>query len=449
MVDQPSMTPVDATLPQPTVADYRGSSAQLTFAHGVVIPLGADQTLIVGTDPSAGLPLRDPYVSFRHAAIRRDGLGFHIEDLRSTNGTYVDGVRIEQAWAGPGSRLRVGNQRLDIVGEEASSQTAAPLLGQSPRFRSMLRHLRILARVRPPVLVHGETGTGKELAARALHEWGPRAAAPFVAINCASMTDALVESTLFGHVRGAFTGAHRDQPGAFVEATGGTLFLDEIGELPLVQQAKLLRVLELGRITPVGSTVERRVDVRIVAATHRHLTGMVARGQFREDLYHRLSVLDVHLPALRERREDIPLLLDHFCRRASEELERRVWLSDAAIEAARQHSWPGNVRALRNAVLRAATLSDGPIGPADLLGGAPLCGAPLCPPPSVAQDHGPPTLVHVPRGDYVTMRRAMLQQLVNEHGSIRKAAAVLRIPRSTLGAWLKSAPASRDPAESV
>lgn len=448
MVDEPSMTPVDATRPQPALQAPRGSLAQLTSARGVVIPLGPDQTLVVGSDPAAGLPLRDPYVSFRHAAIRREGLGFHVEDLRSTNGTYVDGVRIEQAWAGPGSRLRLGNQRFDVVADAPPPELEAPLIGNALRFRTMVRHLRILARVRPPVLVRGETGTGKELAARALHAWGPRATAPFVAINCASMTDALVESTLFGHVRGAFTGAHRDHPGAFVEADGGTLFLDEIGELPLPQQAKLLRVLELGRITPVGSTLERQVDVRVVSATHRDLAAMVARGQFREDLYHRLSVLDVYLPALRERREDIPLLLEHFCRRASEELERRVCLSDAAIEAARLHPWPGNVRALRNAVLRAATLADGPIGPADLLG--PAAFDPL---PSTAQDrgqdHGPPGLVHVPRGDYVSMRRAMLQQLVAEHGSIRRAAAILRIPRSTLGAWLKAHPGPTGHGESA
>jgi DNA-binding NtrC family response regulator len=306
------------------------------------------------------------------------------------------------------------------------------MIGRSLAFRRVEMALRRLAMLRRPVLVLGETGTGKELAARFLHELGPRRAGPFVAVNCGAIVDGLAESELFGHSKGAFTGAHRPHAGAFVRADGGTLFLDEVGELPLALQAKLLRVLETSRVHPVGAEADTHVDVRIVCATHRDLEAMVAAGRWREDLYHRLGVLVVDIPPLRDRPEDIPLLLERFAREASDELGRKVELEPTAVALARAHPWPGNVRALKNAVLRAAALVDGPIGPADLLpatGPGPMAGERNVAPARAS--------LTVSRSDWASMNRDLLAQAVAEHGSIRRAAVALGIPRSTLGAWLK------------
>jgi DNA-binding NtrC family response regulator len=309
----------------------------------------------------------------------------------------------------------------------SGAQAVLGMIGRSPAFRRTEHTLRRLAVLRRPVLVRGETGTGKELAARFLHEHGPRRAGPFVAVNCGAIVHALAESELFGHIRGAFTGAHRTHAGAFVRAHGGTLFLDEIGELPLGLQAKLLRVLETSRVHAVGAEDDARVDVRVVCATHRDLEAMVARGEWREDLYHRLGVLVVHVPPLRDRPEDIPLLLERFAREAAEELGRPVELHPAAVAAARMHVWPGNVRALKNAVLRAAALADGPIGPDELVPA-------LARGPSGADARASLT---VSRGDWASMNGDLLAQAVAAHGSIRRASVALGIPRSTLGAMLK------------
>jgi DNA-binding NtrC family response regulator len=300
------------------------------------------------------------------------------------------------------------------------------MVGGSPAFTRMRRAVAKLAPLRQPVLLQGETGTGKDLAAAALHDEGVRARGPFVAINCAALPGELAESELFGHLRGAFTGAHRDHQGAFRQADTGTLFLDEVAELPLIQQAKLLRTMETGQVRPVGSDREVRVDVRVVAATHRPLHDMVAAGMFREDLYHRLAVLTLEVPPLRERPEDIPSLLEHFARLASDELNKPLTFTASAVRQAVRHPWPGNIRALRNAVLRAGALHDGPIEAEHLL-----------PTASARVPHTSGLDIEIPRGDWTSMERALLQRLVHEHGSIRKAALALGVPRSTLGAWLR------------
>jgi two-component system nitrogen regulation response regulator GlnG len=224
-----------------------------------------------------------------------------------------------------------------------------------------------VARSDVPVLVTGESGTGKELIARALHAASARSAGPFVAVNSAAIPRDLLESELFGHERGAFTGAIESRPGRFREASGGTLFLDEIGDMPTELQAKLLRTLQSGEVTAVGSRRTERVDVRIVAATHRDLDASVASGRFREDLLYRLRVVPIHVPPLRERREDIPALVEHFLARYEESLAgRRLLLSSAALEALQRHDWPGNVRELENAIKRALVLAQGDVlGPDD------------------------------------------------------------------------------------
>ncbi|MDP3215313.1 MAG: sigma 54-interacting transcriptional regulator, partial [Deltaproteobacteria bacterium] len=226
------------------------------------------------------------------------------------------------------------------------------------RGEAMGRMLALLDRVAPtpmPVLLQGESGTGKELVARALHDNSPRAHRPFVAENCGAIPETLLESTLFGHVRGAFTGADRTRVGLFEAADGGTLFLDEIGEMSPAMQSRLLRVLQEGEVRPVGGERVRRVDVRVVAATHRDLPEMVSRGAFREDLYYRLAVIVVRVPALRDRREDIPDLVAHFLRQGA---RRDVSIDRAALAALCAAPWPGNVRQLQSEVLRAAVMAE-------------------------------------------------------------------------------------------
>ncbi len=243
------------------------------------------------------------------------------------------------------------------------------ILGDSPALRGALeKAARVLQHRDVTVLLGGETGTGKELLARALHEGGPRAAGPFVAVNCAAIPATLLESELFGHERGAFTDAHRAKPGLFEEADGGTLFLDEIGHLPLPLQGKLLRALDDRQIRRVGSTHSRGVDVRIIAATHVDLRDAVARGEFREDLYYRLNVVGITLPPLRRRDDDIRVLAEVFVRSLAQRYNLAVPpLTASVLEALRAHQWPGNVRELRHTIERALLLSPpGTLDPGEL-----------------------------------------------------------------------------------
>lgn len=240
----------------------------------------------------------------------------------------------------------------------AQGQPAAQgLIGRSPAFQRMLELVSRVGPSQASVLLLGESGTGKELVAQAVHEASPRAANPLVVVDCASLPETLFESELFGHERGAFTGANASKPGLVEAASGGTLFLDEVGDIPLPMQVKLLRLLESGTYRRVGSTELRRTDVRVVAATHRDLKAMVADGRFREDLYYRLSTFPIALPALRDRTEDIPLLAVALLARVAP--QRRMALSAGALAVLQRHRFPGNVRELRNVLERAALLADG------------------------------------------------------------------------------------------
>ena len=237
----------------------------------------------------------------------------------------------------------------------------ADLVGDSPAMMQVKRMGERAAKSTIPVLILGESGVGKEVIARAMHGASERASKPFVAVNCGALPENLVESILFGHEKGAFTGAHDKHLGKFQEAHGGTLFLDEVGELPLDMQVKLLRALQEGEIDPVGSKRPIKVDVRIVSATNRDLANAVKEGRFREDLYYRLNVFPVEAPALRERREDVPALVEAFVRRFNvEEGKRVVGATPETLGLLQSHEWPGNVRQLENAVYRAIVLADGP-----------------------------------------------------------------------------------------
>jgi two-component system response regulator AtoC len=236
------------------------------------------------------------------------------------------------------------------------------LLGKSEPMKLLFATIAKAAPFKTTVLIMGESGVGKELVARALHRRSPRSAKPFVAVNCGAIPEALLESELFGHKRGAFTDALHDKRGLFEEAEGGTLFLDEVGELPLALQVKLLRVLQEGTFRRLGETQDRKSDVRVVAATVRDLASDVKAGRFREDLYYRLNVLALTLPPLRARREDIPLLIDHFVERYNARLGTKIsGLEPAAAKLLYEYSWPGNVRELENTIERAMVLADGPV----------------------------------------------------------------------------------------
>ena len=240
------------------------------------------------------------------------------------------------------------------------------MVGDSPAMHELFDLLERVAPSDVPVLVQGETGTGKELVAKALHEHGPRKARRLLAENCAAVPANLLESELFGHTKGSFTGAVADRQGHFVAADGGTVFLDEIGDMPLEMQAKLLRVLQDGEVRPVGSNKSRHVDVRVVAATNKDLPALCREGGFREDLYFRLAVVTLHLPALRDRAGDVAHLARFFLARFGEEQGRSASFTPAALAALEAYSWPGNVRELENEVQRALALSSGDIDVGDL-----------------------------------------------------------------------------------
>jgi two-component system response regulator AtoC len=248
----------------------------------------------------------------------------------------------------------------ELESELGHRQASERIIGASRALRDAIDVAHKVAPYPSTVLITGESGTGKELFARLVHEQSPRASAPFVAVNCGAIPESLLESELFGHARGAFTGAVSDHTGLFADADGGTLLLDEIGELPHVLQVKLLRVLQEGEIRPVGGSATRHVDVRVLAATNRDLADEVANRRFREDLYYRINVVSIHLPSLRERPEDVPELAQHFARRYAQRLGMpAATLTPAALAALARHPWPGNVRELENAIERALVLAGG------------------------------------------------------------------------------------------
>jgi DNA-binding NtrC family response regulator len=316
--------------------------------------------LVVGAAPSADLVVFDATVSGRHCALTAVDGAVLIEDLGSRNGTFLGGARVRQAWAAAGAAAVIGRSTLVVVPADAPVPDGPPgeplrgVAGASLRMRGLADQVRRLARHSLPVLISGESGTGKELVARALHEEGPRAERPFVALNVTAVPRELVESELFGHERGSFTGAHARREGAFAEADGGTLFLDEIGDLPLEAQPKLLRALDGYDVRRVGgSGARRRPDVRVVAATHAPLEERVRRGEFRRDLFHRLEVFVVAVPPLRERRGDVGPIARELLRQVASDVGPRT-LTPAALARLAAYEWPGNVRELRNVLCRAA-----------------------------------------------------------------------------------------------
>jgi two-component system response regulator GlrR len=323
-----------------------------------------DRPILIGSSAQVHAIVDDRMVSRLHAELELRDDGVWVRDLGSKNGTWVEGVRVQAAQMADGARLRVGGSTLVVTYDREPrkvplwpSDCLGSMVAASERMRELFQRAAQYAQTDAPVLVSGETGTGKELLAQAIHELSARSEGPFVVVDCAALADTLLESELFGHVRGAFTDAVSTRVGAIEAAHGGTVFLDEIGELPAAMQPKLLRALETHQVRRVGEVAFRQVDVRFVAATHRDLAAMVAAGAFREDLYFRLAVLPAVVPSLRERSEDIPLLLEHFAARYP-----GLKFEPNVIQALRSRPWLGNVRELRNFVERARAL-----GPAQAL----------------------------------------------------------------------------------
>ncbi len=318
------------------------------------------------------------------------------------------------------------------VRADADDDAARLLIGRSASLAAVKRVIERVAATPATVLITGESGTGKELVARQLHTRSERADAPFVKINCAAIPESLFESELFGYEKGAFTGAASRKPGRFELADGGTLFLDEIGEMPLLMQPKLLRALQEGRFYRVGATHLVTVDVRLVAATNRDLGTEVREGRFRQDLFYRLNVVPVQLPPLRDRREDIPELVELFLERFARRLGKPLGeIEPAALEVLCAHDWPGNIRELENAIERALLLSDGPrIGPADLP--AELVG------PAGDAAGVPATLRERIRHETRRLERdAIVEALRATHGNVTQAAQQLGLSRRGLQLKLK------------
>ena len=260
-----------------------------------------------------------------------------------------------------GSTITVDTESRQLRERLRLSQGLGSMIGRSGEMEKLYRILSKVAQSTHPVLVLGESGTGKELVARTIHAYGPNAYKPFLPVDCGSLVPTLIESELFGYVKGAFTGANKSKDGLFVTADGGTVFLDEIGELTLDLQAKLLRALQEKEVRPVGATHRVPIKARIVAATNRDFAAMVEKGSFRKDLFYRLNVVNLRLPPLRDRREDIPLLTAHFLDRISKGKPRKYTLSDEALRTMMRHDWPGNIRELENCIERACALSSGPV----------------------------------------------------------------------------------------
>ena len=310
----------------------------------------------LGRDADNIIVLDDNCVSRRHCRIqRKQNSGFVIQDINSSNGTFLNGNRVFKALLKNNDRIQVGNTEFNFSFEKFDTHCNIHTTSKNPGWKQQLDKLPNMARSNMPVLITGPSGTGKEMLAKLIHRYSHRSKEPMVSINCSALSESLIESEFFGHVKGSYTGALSSRKGAFMSAKGGSLFLDEIGDLPLHLQPKLLRALEYQEVKPVGSDRTTKTDVRIIAATHQDLKFKVALKTFRSDLYFRLHVLNLSPPYLKNRIEDFDDLLNFFC------CEYNISFSPKAIEILKKHSWPGNIRELKNTVARAKALFSGTI----------------------------------------------------------------------------------------
>ena len=373
VLDSDEFSTVNETLEIAHVPRTHALALEIQDTKGVRNIVVQDEQLIFGSSPKSDVVVHDPHVSGSHCHIGGSAAGIVVRDLGSRNHTYVNGARVADAVLCAGMTIVIGHTTIMCSVPEEDEGDAAPpvspldgVAGSSLVMRRVASIVRRFASLSLPVLVAGETGVGKELVARALHREGGRRDGPFVALNVASLPRELVESELFGHERGSFTGATTARAGAFEQAEGGTLFLDEIGELPIDAQPKLLRALDGYEIRRIGSAGSgQRRSTRVIAATHVPLLDYVEAGRFRKDLYHRLAGFIVEIPPLRERRGDIGAIAEQMLRRMEEEVGYKR-LTPGALAALAEHPWPGNVRELYNVLHRAAVLaSTAWIGPTE------------------------------------------------------------------------------------
>jgi transcriptional regulator with PAS, ATPase and Fis domain len=353
-----------------TIAMKTRDPSGYTTARLIVIPPdGTEKNHVlgithvrIGAGSSNDVVLEDPHASRFHCELRKTDEGWLLRDLGSLNGTRVGDVAIKEGLLHAGATITVGETKIRFLADDGRTDEIAvsprhsfgDVVGRSVRMREVFGVLERIAATDLTVLIGGETGSGKDVIARAIHKSSPRAKGPMVVFDCAAVAPNLIESELFGHVKGAFTGADANREGAFERADGGTLFLDEIGELSLELQPKLLRALEQRRVKAVGGQKEIPVDVRIIAATHRNLEQKVKEGGFRQDLFFRLSVVTVQVPALRHRTEDLPLLVETVL----VSLGKSVGISPETMTILEKYDWPGNVRELKNVIESAAAVCD-------------------------------------------------------------------------------------------
>ena len=399
----------------------------LETKNGLVELTNLESGFSVGNTANNSLVIQDPYVSGNHLKIFRKNNSLYFKDLGSTNGTYLNGKNRDESILNLGDEIKLGESVLKLISRK-SQEKLKPLNeayfcgmigGQS--LQVLFSKIKKVAPTDLTVLIEAESGCGKELVARSVHDLSQVSTGPYVVVNCGAISGELIESELFGHEKGAFTGALARRLGAFEQAQNGTLFLDEIGELPLNLQPKLLRALENRTIRRVGGESEIAVNVRIVAATHRNLKMLVEEGDFREDLFYRLNVVQLSIPPLRERKEDIPHLVQHFVRMG--DVGGSKSFSTEALQALMHYNWPGNIRELRNVVLKSLVFADGVIGVEDIeLGNQALV--------KITESYKPVDLEEVEK-------QKILEALALSEGERKKAAEMLGIARSTLFKKLK------------
>lgn len=372
---------------------------------------------VIGRDMGNDIILHDNFVSRRHALLRNKKNQFFIVDLDSQNGVFVNGVRVKEIQLQEGDQVLIGQTSFLFTSKVDDSRKAVKLTSKNLVWNKQLEKVPLFAKSNENVLLQGESGVGKEVISKYIHENSLRASGNFVSINCSNFNQNLVESDLFGHKKGSFTDAREERKGAFQQADGGTLLLDEIGDMPLDLQAKLLRALENREIRPLGSDETIKVDVRIIAASHKDLQELIAQGLFRPDLYYRLNVIKLHIPALRDRMEDFQSILLNFAK------ELRVHFLQSCVIHLQKYTWPGNIRELKNFVRRAAA---------------------IFPHESIGVEHLPQLLESIQidlemekNGQKLPPVKKMEMKLIKEaliqcKGNQRQAAKKLGMPKSTL-----------------
>ena len=385
--------------------------------------------VVIGTSPECDLILSDPSVSRRHCEIVPEEAGFRLRDLGSMNGTFVADLLVKDVFLRKNEEIIIGNTRIRFAllkqSEEyplSSKTSLGRMQGRSLALRQVFAVLERVAASESIILLEGESGTGKDLAAETVHSLSSRRQKPFVVVDCGAMKSTLVESELFGHRKGSFTGADRDHSGAFESAEGGTVFLDEIGELDPALQPKLLRLLEKREVRRLGENQYRPVDIRLIAATNRDLGAEVKAGRFREDLFFRISVVRVRMPPIRERREDIGMLARGFVQQLNPNVDPMEIVNEQVLALFHNHDWPGNVRELRNVVERLLLFPDRPESAIQQMGtetdqSADLMNLPF----------------HEARNKWVDrFERAYLSTLLDSAGGVvSQAAKIAEIPRQT------------------